>query len=515
MCIRGWGRPPRIGKPDLSAIEDHEKPRGNVSVRRSREVTPEDEAARRKAEELNRAIGAGLNCTAESEQSRALVETLYRMVTQHETQGSKRKNQRYKKADALRSAIAGFMADLVRAERCREKSHGLVYRTMRREAYTGQRVSFRSFKSLVDALEGLGMLEVYPGYLEFFTSGGRVERSFGPGKATRYRGTPALLKIITDHGIAPADFRQHFLAALPENPLQLRTRAEWAYRRKESGKPMRFDTIDKTVALEAEVRSLNQFLDGFEVSGGVHRGYVRIFNNGDEPGFDWNRGGRLYSVGEDSYQHLSKAERLAMRIDGEPVCEIDIRASYLTILHAWCGERFDARKDPYVVPGLGSDSRELAKAFVTASFGMGEPITKWPKRFVEQYREETGRSIPKSLSATRVGERLLAAHPVLKRLGERVGGRKLRWAEVMYAESQAILRTMLGLMEVGVPSLAVFDSIIVPVSQHHLAMGKLGWEYRKGNDAELAVLVAHSLQDHPIAPLPSTPPGLNLIKAVP
>jgi hypothetical protein len=48
---------------------------------------------------------------------------------------------------------------------------------------------------------------------------------------------------------------------------------------------------------------------------------------GDHPAFAWNLGGRLYSQGQDSYQSLSSDQRLDMTIDGEPVCELDIRAS--------------------------------------------------------------------------------------------------------------------------------------------------------------------------------------------
>jgi hypothetical protein len=81
--------------------------------------------------------------------------------------------------------------------------------------------------------------------------------------------------------------------------------------------------------------------------GGTHRGYRRIFNCGDQEGFDWNKGGRLYSQGEDSYQRLHKDERLKMLIDGQPVVEIDVTASFLTILHARCARPLDLSRDPY------------------------------------------------------------------------------------------------------------------------------------------------------------------------
>ena len=60
------------------------------------------------------------------------------------------------------------------------------------------------------------------------------------------------------------------------------------------------------------------------------------------PKFNWNMGGRLYSHGESNYQQMESADRLRMTINGEEVCEIDIRASYLTIFHALYDEPFDA-----------------------------------------------------------------------------------------------------------------------------------------------------------------------------
>jgi hypothetical protein len=34
------------------------------------------------------------------------------------------------------------------------------------------------------------------------------------------------------------------------------------------------------------VKELNTFFDGIELHGGTHRGYLRVFNNGDHPNFD-------------------------------------------------------------------------------------------------------------------------------------------------------------------------------------------------------------------------------------
>src|SRR5262249_17510842 len=148
---------------------------------------------------------------------------------------------------------------------------------------------------------------------------------------------------------------------------------------------------------------------------------------------------------------------------------IDIRASYLTIFHAWFGEQLDPERDPYDVPGLGVEQRDLVKMWVTASFGNNAPITKWPKDIRKGYLEKTGKIISKKYWAAKVGAKVIATYPLLARLGETVDGHLCGWAELMYVESRAVFHTMLELMRRNVPSLAVHDSIIVPIGHHLLA----------------------------------------------
>jgi len=146
---------------------------------------------------------------------------------------------------------------------------------------------------------------------------------------------------------------------------------------------------------------------------------------------------------------MEQADRLQMRIDGRRVCEIDIRASYLTIFHALYGESFDATKDPYVVPGLGEEGRDAVKMWITASFGNNAPITKWPRELVAKYREKTGKTLGKRYAASKVSNKVMQAFPLLARLGEVVNGIARGWAELMYIESRAMFWTMADLVREG------------------------------------------------------------------
>ncbi len=472
-------------------IQDQEPAQTGMEPVALEETAEDNEAARKRAREFDDAIYAALDCRAQSDQAGALVNDVIRLVTEAEAAAAKRTNKRGKKQADLRAAVEGFLADLLRAQGSAETTHGYVYRAMRPATFTNGPIGYRVFRDLVDALVSLGFMESYAGFQSWSAS---FDDSVLPHirKATRFRATQGLLDLCASHGIAATDFHKHFLQPLPENPLQLRATARTnEFGRKISGKMMRYERTDATDNVQRSLKHLNTFLDGFRLTGGVHRGYVRIFNNGDDARFDWNMGGRLYSHGEDTYQQMSREARLQMRIDLDRVCEIDIRASYLTILHAWCGEQLDPKRDPYNIEGLGPERRDLVKRWVTASFGSNAPIIKWPRELRQQYLDETGKTLGKQDSAAKIGAKVLAAYPVLTKLGEIVGGHKLGWAETMYAESRAMFRTMLDLMEEKIPSLTVHDSIIVPELKFQWALSALRKNYQTFTGAN-PVLVAHA-----------------------
>src|SRR5262245_54145172 len=294
--------------------------------------------------ELDDALFAALVCRVHSDEARALALIVAEMVGAHELAKGMRKNKRKKRQAALSTAVERLLADLLLAQTS-EKTRGYVYRSLRPAGFTESEVGYRVFKDLVDALVDLGLLETYKGFRN-------LRESFGGQKlpmiqkTTRFRATSKLLDICDKHGVRAADFHRHFLIPLPEHPLQLRASSKRnEYGDKIRGRPTRFEATAFTEKLEKQLKELNSFFDGFEMQGGIHRGYLRIFNNGDLPNFKWNMGGRLYSYGESNYQQMESEDRLRMTINGKVVCEIDIRASYLTIFHALCGEPFDAMID--------------------------------------------------------------------------------------------------------------------------------------------------------------------------
>ena len=57
------------------------------------------------------------------------------------------------------------------------------------------------------------------------------------------------------------------------------------------GKPLSFKEDHFAGILEGQVKELNEFFVKQKLRGGSHHGYVRVFNNGDNPRFHWNIGG--------------------------------------------------------------------------------------------------------------------------------------------------------------------------------------------------------------------------------
>jgi hypothetical protein len=455
--------------------------------------------------ELLDASYAALDSKAATEDARKLVETLCNQITATEERLGRRQHHRVKTAAQFQAAVEAFVADLLRAH---AYGNGLVYRSLRPASFTGKAVSYRTFVTVCELLTEIGLVESWSGYQDTVQFEGGPKLGYNR-HATRFRAKQALLDLCAQHGVAVADVDRHFLLPLPEQPLQLRASSSRnGFGEKVRGKLM---PIRRPIGIEEAVRELNEFLDSFELRGGTHRGYLRVFNNGDHPDFAWNMGGRFYSQGEANYQQMSKDERLRMTIDGEPVCEIDIRASYLTIFYAWNGANLDPHRDPYDLPGLGPDARPVVKAWFVATFGIDTHLDKWPKQIAADYRARTCRRLSKDYPIARIREKAFEAHPVLARWGQpidvtrmncwqdhpmldrwRDGTRRMGWADLMYLESAAVLYAMQVLrMGHGIPSLSMHDSLIVPVSNRDVAVDAIRKGYARMAIAEPITLAVH------------------------
>jgi len=85
-----------------------------------------------------------------------------------------------------------------------------------------------------------------------------------------------------------------------------------------------------------------------------------------------------------------------MTIGGKEVVEIDINASYLTILHGISDHPLPNRDDLYA---LGGYDRVIVKAWITATIGHHGFHTRWPKNAIQEIKD-AGIDKPTGLTMT-------------------------------------------------------------------------------------------------------------------
>jgi hypothetical protein len=373
--------------------------------------------------------------------------------------------RRKEPTSAYQTAVAAILCDFLRAAEMGRWS----YRPFRPASFTGGRIGYRTFKRVIDDMRGL-MVELAKGHQQWNADG------FGDGTklpswsmATRLRPTPWLMRYMAEAGITPDTWREHFELIKPDQPLVkdpivLRRRTVRHKNEKYRGFAMRVDGNDpKARALHDRMDRLNRFYMKHTFEPGGFRGVRRIFNNGESPAFDWNQGGRIYAVGG-GYQNTKKVERLKLTIDGEPVAEIDVKASFVSILSAMRGMPLDPNDDPYDIDGL---PRPVAKAVVTMSLGHHRFHARWPSEVKRDLEKKLGiANLGKAYPLKNVLPLITAKLPAMANWGNT----GVSCFDLQFIESEAMLLAVERLAyEHGVATLPVHDSLIVPRSQLELA----------------------------------------------
>lgn len=426
---------------------------------------------------MYQAVLAELTRPADTAEARQLVETLAAALEAREGRLGTRSNRRaasYRKR--LLGALASFVGDLLGAPQ-RGAFGGLIFRSKRSNTFKGELVAYRQFAAVLAFLKGEGLLEEFPGFGpgQGIDWGDGVVSKGAAGKAARFRATPRLLTLAEEAGVLLDYVDEHFpLPSVSKDaPLVVLKSAseQRPGKRKTAGLMMPLQPGDDLDRITRQMETIRDFLEGVTIGGGRHRHFKRQFEHGVPQGYAWNKGGRLYSVGAQSYQQLKGERRLAMTLNGEPVAEIDIRASYLTILYAHMGAPLDPLADPYELPG---QDRWAVKTWLTASLTKGEPLKSWsPDHRALYAKRRDGRDLRVDHRPSRLAQAVAVAHPVLGNLS----GLPLNWAELMFIESEAVVGTMLALIERGVPSLPVHDSLIVPRAEARRAADMLEEEF--------------------------------------
>jgi hypothetical protein len=412
----------------------------------------------------NDAYGA-FEFRARSDEARALVANVNTSIERIEN-----RQRRRKAVDTARfyETVERFVGELLQAKAKKGKGGtGRFGRAMSARGFSGGVVGYDNVVAVRDGLERLRYLihtKGYPNYHLSFDKPG--EHDQGKGEAAKFEATPSLVKLARKHGVTLSKIHQHF--PIEHQPIEARRSSHNDWQGKRQGSKVRFEHTPQTLAMEARVVAINEFLEGFKIAGADHRMLYRLFNECDDLStYKWNRGGRLYSdsgTGEESYQSMSTSKRGARRsnitIAGERVVELDIAASYLTIFHALAGQplALSPSEDPYA--RIDAD-RDLVKGFMTVSFGAGKLSERWSSEFSARYADEHRGVRPSNIcTAKSIADKAVTAYPLLRR----VGGIGLEWSNLMFAESEAIMLAIEVLMRRGVPSLPMHDALIVRAS---------------------------------------------------
>ncbi|XDZ67853.1 hypothetical protein AB8878_10280 [Alphaproteobacteria bacterium LSUCC0226] len=427
-------------------------------------------------EDISNAAFMAFSTKATSDKAKQLVVEVLYLLQQSEQRTRKRKAT---DQDSFECGVELVVSDLLST--LANKRSSWVYRSMFRNTFSGEPIGADTFNKIINLMQDNDLLETHKGgnVTNPFYDPSTSSPKYIPGKAKRFRPSEALLSLAASYEINGDNFYDHFTVSLPKKPIRLRAAKGSFKSRMDRGPAMQFEETEQTRALTEQVQNLNEYLIDHSLEGGNFNGYIRGFNEGNHPAFNWDRGGRLYAVGADSYQLLKKAERLKMRIDGKPVAEIDINASFLRIFHSLINQPLPDRDDPYTVDGL---PRDVVKAWVTATFGHDKFHQSWPSNLNKRLRDD-GIDTSKGMSMTKVQEKVVEAIPSFKLWNPQEHG----WPSLMFLESEQMITSMGQLRDNhDVPAFSIHDSIVVPKESVEIATavlrerfeGRFGLEYR-------------------------------------
>lgn len=186
------------------------------------------------------------------------------------------------------------------------------------------------------------------------------------------------------------------------------------------------------------------------------RSLRRVFNLApDDPeGTErFDLGGRLFGGW---WQDLPSERRHAIRIDGEPIADLDFASMFLRLAYVAAGLT-PPEGDLYGnVPGLTDPRwRPGVKKVASAMLFRRTPLTRAPRG--------TRSFLPFGMSGSELRAAILTAHPALRDVFETGAGLGL-----MFRESEVLMAALLALADEGTAALPMHDGIMVarPKAEH-------------------------------------------------
>ena len=162
--------------------------------------------------------------------------------------------------------------------------------------------------------------------------------------------------------------------------------------------------------------------------------------------------GRLYGG---FWMTLKASERHRIRINGEPVADLDFASMFPRLVYLAVG-RTPPDGDLYAVPGL-ENHRDGAKAGLSALLSYRTKMKSLPSNLKQL--------LPDGWTASRLREAYASFHPHLVPYFEKDFG-----LDLMFAESQILIAAMHLLMDDDIPALPMHDGMMVPGSKASIAI---------------------------------------------
>ena len=315
-----------------------------------------------------------------------------------------------------------------------------LYRTHKTGSFSGSPVPYRVFVFVSNYL-------IEEGYLV------KVQGNQSTGKATSYSITQKLVDFYLEAELKPNDFMLIDLV-----------RARYPSQFNDKGKKVQgklVTRINEAEGYEDEqriVRGINDYLIKHTLSDIPFTGLFRSFSNYSDDKKRLTEGGRLYAEGG-GYQSLKLNKRLKLKIDGEPVAEVDITASHFTLIYL-VASMLDSRvvtvnfnEDPYRIKGI---PRAVVKQWIVDFSAKLKPLTRWSSDSVGKLKEKGIHLVIYPVKD--VGKAIMRKYPFL----ETLTSANVTWGYLQRREADAIIMTMRRLyQEHDVPAYPVHDSLIV------------------------------------------------------
>lgn len=343
--------------------------------------------------------------------------------------------------DGIEAITSAIIANLLVLHRNRSPGSRLIVEMERRKRTRYDRPGLRKLPEVVGVLEKAGFIVRHPAVFR--------------QRRTTIEATPSLKAFLVTHRAALADI----IRAEGEETIMLtaRPKVRRIGSRKQANLLVDYKDAEETFRLRAEMEEVNSFLASRSIilEGSPQPPFRlrRLFTLRieDDP-VAFNLHGRLYGG---FWMNLDAEERHRIRIDGEPIADLDFASMFPRLAYHRVG-REPPQGDLYAIPGL-EHHRDGAKAALSALLSYSTEMKSLPPRVKKK--------LPPGWTASRVRQAFADFHPDLAPLF----GRDFAM-DLMFTESRILLATLRRLMAHNIAALPMHDGIMVPRSRSDKAM---------------------------------------------